>query len=98
MCDNGGLRHLPQTPGEIVCGTIGSNYPLSLLQSYYLGIKCLGTNSFPLTSCLHRRVFAGNKLFCLFHPFTQAGLTKGSGMTYLIGETGRKNGQSLEGT
>ena len=52
---DGDLRYHRQTAGEIVCRTVNSSHPVSLLQSYHLGIKC--SNSFPLALCLHRKIF-----------------------------------------
>ena len=53
--DDGDLRYHPQTAGAIVCRTVNSSYPVSLLQSYHLSIKC--SNFFPLALCLHRKIF-----------------------------------------
>ena len=53
--DDGDLRYHPQTAGEIVCRTVNSSYPVLLLQSYHLGIKC--SYVFPLALCLHRKIF-----------------------------------------
>ena len=52
---DGDLRYHPQTAGEIVCRTVNSSYPVLLLQSYHLGIKC--SYVFSLALCLHRKIF-----------------------------------------